>query len=252
MELLHEKRRNTLFNVVYRPPNGETEPFENFIKILFNKNKNSNKNYHIAEDFNLNLLDHDNNKKVQDFFNLKYESDMIPIINKPTRVTKKNCTAIDHIIINSFVENTFKIAILKSDVSDHFPVCIFISSTNLFTKNDVIYQYKRIINKEKIEAFLQNLYKYHWDTIKTHQDANKSYNNFTLKFFTIYDFFPMNKMKIKIKDLESPWITKGIKKSSKKKKRLYSKVLKKGNEKKQKNNIKITKRSSQRNCIFLN
>ena len=143
VELLHEKRRNTLFNVVYRPPNGETEPFENFIKILFNKNKNSNKNYHIAEDFNLNLLDHDNNKKVQDFFNLKYESDMIPIINKPTRVTKKNCTSIDHIIINSFVENTFKIAILKSDVSDHFPVCIFISSTNLFTKNDVIYQYKK-------------------------------------------------------------------------------------------------------------
>ena len=28
----------------------------------------------------------------------------------------------------------------------------------------------------------------------------------------IYDtFFPMNKMKIKTKDLESPWITKGIK-----------------------------------------
>ena len=36
-------------------------------------------------------------------------------------------------------------------------------------------------------------------------------------------FFPMNKMQIKTKDLESPWITKGIKKSSKKKKRLYSK-----------------------------
>ena len=39
-----------------------------------------------------------------------------------------------------------------------------------------------------------------------------------ISFCTIYDiFFPMNKMKIKTKDLESPWITKGIKKSSKKK-----------------------------------
>ena len=28
------------------------------------------------------------------------------------------------------------------------------------TKYDVIYQYKRIINDEKIEAFLQNLYQY--------------------------------------------------------------------------------------------
>ena len=38
-------------------------------------------------------------------------------------------------------------------------------------------------------------------------------------------------MKIKTKDLESPWITKGIKKSSKKKQRLYLKFLKKRNEK---------------------
>ena len=51
MELLYEKRRNTLFNVVYRPPNNKIEPFKNFLKIL----------YHIAGDFNLNLLDHDKN-----------------------------------------------------------------------------------------------------------------------------------------------------------------------------------------------
>ena len=41
----------------------------------------------------------------------------------------------------------------------------------------------------------------------------------------------MKKIKIKFKDLESPWITKGIKESSKKKRRLYSKFLKKRNEK---------------------
>ena len=137
---------------------------------------------------------------------------MITTIHKPTRLTKKTATAIDGIITNSFVENTFKTAIIKSDVSDHFPICIFIPSTNLFTKNDVIYQYKRTINDKKIEAFLQNLYQYDWDTIKTHQDANEAYNNFISTFCTIYDtFFPMNKMKIKTKDLESPWITKGIK-----------------------------------------
>ena len=93
---------------------------------------------------------------------------------------------------------------------------IFIPSTNLFTRNDVIYQYKKIINDEKVEAFLQNLYQHDWLTIKTHQDANEAYNNFTSTFFTIYDsFFPMNKMIIKTKDLEIRWISKGIKKSSK-------------------------------------
>ena len=47
----------------------------------------------------------------------------------------------------------------------------------------------------------------------------------------------MNKMKIKTKDLESPWIIKGIKKSSKKKQRLYLKSKKK---KKRKNEKRIS------------
>ena len=95
-------------------------------------------------------------KKVRDFLNLIYQNGMIPTINKPTRVTKKTATAIDHIITNSFVENTFKTATIKVD----FLIWIFIPSANVFTKNVVIYQYKRITNDEKIEAFLQNLYQY--------------------------------------------------------------------------------------------
>ena len=183
---------------------------------------------------------------------------MIPTINKPTRVTKETATTIDHIITTNFVRNNFKTAIIKSDVSDHFPICIFIPSTNLFTKNDVIYQYTRTINDKKIEVFLQNLYQYDWDTIKTNQDANEAYDNFISPFCTIYGtFFPMNKIKIKTKNLESPWITKVIKNSFKKKQRLYSKLKKKEMTKREKN-IKITKRflnvlrSGQRNCIFLN
>ena len=49
--------------------------------------------------------------------------------NAPLRTmtkTTKTATAIDYIITNSFAENTFETATIKSDVSDHFPVCIFI------------------------------------------------------------------------------------------------------------------------------
>ena len=72
---------------------------------------------------------------------------MIPTIKKLTRVTKKTATAIDHIITNSFVENTSKTAIIKSDVSDHLPICIVFPY--------VIYQYQRTLNDKKTEAFLQ-------------------------------------------------------------------------------------------------
>ena len=48
----------------------------------------------------------------------------------------------------------------------------------------------------------------------------------------MYDtYFPKNKIKLKSKDLKNQWITKGIKKSSKRKQRLYEKFLKICNEK---------------------
>ena len=69
-----------------------------------------------------------------------------------------------------------------------FQFAFFFPSTNLFTKNDVIYQ-QRNINDEKIEAFPQNLYQYVGNTVKTHQDANETYNNFILTFCTIMMLF---------------------------------------------------------------
>ena len=44
---------------------------------------------------------------------------MIPIINKPTKASKKTATAI------CFVDTNFKSAIFKSDISDNFLICGF-------------------------------------------------------------------------------------------------------------------------------
>ena len=75
---------------------------------------------HIAGDFNLNLLDHNTNRVVHNFLILIYQNGVIPTINKPTRVTRKTATAIDHILTNSFVDRVFKTVIFKSNISDHF------------------------------------------------------------------------------------------------------------------------------------
>ena len=53
--------------------------------------------------------------KVKNFFNLTFEHGLIPvIINKPTRITKKSATAIDHILTNSFLNNDIKTGIIKT------------------------------------------------------------------------------------------------------------------------------------------
>ena len=126
VELLFENKCNTLINVLYRQPNSQIKLFEKFLTYSFSITKNSNKVHHIAGDFNLNLLDHENSRKVRDFLNLIYQNGIIPTINKPTRVTRKTATAIDHILTNSFIDIIIKTGIIKFDVLDNFPISLFI------------------------------------------------------------------------------------------------------------------------------
>ena len=75
---------------------------------------------------------------------------MIPIINKPTRVTNKTAIVIDHTLTNSYTETIFKTVILKCDVSDHFPICLIIPFLNFSSKNKIIYTSKRSFNEQSI------------------------------------------------------------------------------------------------------
>ena len=157
---------------------------------------------------------------------------MIPTIKKPTRVTRTTATAIDHILTNSFTDRNFKTAIFKSDVSDHFSICFILPSTKPKTENKTSFIFKRIFNVETKNLFKQDLYKTNWKDIEAFTDPNEAYKAFLERFLLLYDKnFPIRKIKIKAKDLESPWITNGIKKSSKKKQRLYQKFLKTRTEK---------------------
>ena len=78
--------------------------------------------FHIAGDFNLNLLHHDKNRKVQRFLNISYKC-MIPTMSKPNRVTWRITTAIDRILKNFFINTFFAAAIFKNDLYDNFHIC---------------------------------------------------------------------------------------------------------------------------------
>ena len=57
-------------------------------------------------DFNINLLEFENNKKVQSFVNLMLCCGMVPVINRPTWVTRY--TAIDHMFTNTIINTEIK------------------------------------------------------------------------------------------------------------------------------------------------
>ena len=78
----------------------------------------------------------------------------------------------------------------------------------------------------------QAFYESDWVEIETCANPSECYKFFLRKFLTIYkNIFPRKKIKIKVKDIQSPWITIGIKKPSKRKQRLYEKFLKIRNQK---------------------
>ena len=164
------------------------------------------------------------NIKVHDFLNKIYRNGTIPTINKPTRVTRTTATGIDHILTNSFIDRNFKTTIFKSDISDHFPIYFIIPSTKAKIENKTSFIFKRIFNFDAINTFKQDLHKTNWKGIEVFIDPNEAYKTFLERFLLLFDkYFPFRKIKIKAKDLKSPWITNGIKESPKKKQRFYRK-----------------------------
>ena len=50
----------------------------------------------------------------------------------------KTATAID-LITNSFADTNFKSAIFKTDISDHFPVCLFLPSHKVKSESEITF-----------------------------------------------------------------------------------------------------------------
>ena len=114
------------------------------------------------------------------------QNGIVPTINKPTRVTRKTATAIDQVLTNQFINFNFKTAIFKTDISDHFQVCIIISLTEKLVENKHTYVYKRVITNEATELFNQTLYETDWLETETCDNPSECYKLFLKIFLTIY------------------------------------------------------------------
>ena len=218
---------NLIFSAIYRPPAGDIKVFEQFCKDIFSRNQNM-KHMMFAGDFNVNVLDYEYNGKVKSFLDLMYQRNLIPTINKPTRVGKNSATAIDHIITDYVLTCDFKTAILKADLTDHFPIVIALKNYGPSQQHsNTKHKYKRSYNEENIKAFNQRLFSVTWDEVRNCDDPNEAYKQFFNIFNSTYDiYFPKLFVRLKTKHIQSPWITKGIVKSSKRKQKLYEKFLK--------------------------
>ena len=231
IEIINEKSKNIIVNTTYRQPDGNIKSFKTQIKKFFDLTAKENKKLFLLGDYNINCLNYDTNANVRNILNLYFSHGMIPVINKPTRVTKNTQTAIDNIFLNSFFNTQINTGIIKTCISDHFPIFIVANdiTLSLYPKTETIF--KRIISENALKEFKVKLSKINWNDTLNENCPDKSYTKFIETFSTIYETcFPLKKIKVKVKSLLNPWFTKGILKSSKRKQKLYNKFLKKRND----------------------
>ena len=185
IEIHHKKNKNILFSVIYRPPNGGMTVFEKFCKDLLSANDKTSKNIIITGDLNINVLDYGSNKKVQHFLSSMFQYNMIPNINKPTRVTRNTGTAIDHIITNTVISDIqHRSSIIKTDILDHFPIVFALNTWEKSKPQDTAqFIFKRIYGEEQIELFKHELSQTEWNNIiKTLDNPNTAYQSFLIYF----------------------------------------------------------------------
>ena len=119
----------------------------------------------------------------------------------------------------------FKSAIIKTDISDHFQ--IFFCYKYIAEKEDAKKEFKRKFSNPSIGTFKLRLRYINWSKVRQYRKAYEAYSN----YFNIIDSpndecFPEAKIRLKQKKHFTPWIIRDIKKSSKRKQKLYEKFLK--------------------------
>ena len=126
-------------------------------------------------------------KMFQIFVNLMFRQCLIPTINKSTCVTQNRATAIDHIITKSVINAEFKTGIIKTDISNHFPIFFIFKCVVDSTEVREEFIYKRNYSGNSIETIKQKLHEVNWNELKQSNNANKSYVKFSQIWTSLYE-----------------------------------------------------------------
>ena len=181
VETVNNILKNFIITGIYRPPKRNIKFFKDYFKELLSKKKTSGKNVFIVGDLNINSLDYESNEPVKNFFNLVFQNGFLPLIQRATRVTKTTATAIDHIITDAIFKNKMTSGIIKTDITDHFPIFTILEKyhKNPLEKTKIM---KRDFTEENIHTFEFLLKNINWNRFLPLDSPNLAYDNFLKTF----------------------------------------------------------------------
>ena len=223
---LSSRAENVVVGAVYRKPVHDNAT--TFVSSLSSKiaSIDSRSRVLLAGDFNFNLLNLDNDGLATGFIDSLLSLGLIPTISKPTRNIVPSISLLDNVFVSNSL--AYSSGILNWDISDHYPVFIFIKDLFSHSNEIEIIRY-RVINEITLYNLASDLENYNFDEIlclPSLDDAVNKLDDTLLAYFNAH--CPIITKRVTRKDREKPWINGHIKRLIKTRQQNYH-LYKQGN-----------------------
>lgn len=206
--------------VVYKPPSAPIPLFLQSLESLLASL--DDKDVVVMGDFNINLLEFNENTHTTEFITLMSSNSLIPSCTIPTRVASTSATLIDNIFLTTPATSS---QVVLTDFSDHF-----------FLISDVRYQIHkikspetatRIINKKNLVCLKDKLNLTDWSPVFDADEINSATDYFLEGFHAALDEScpRVKKRKRKYNQPIQPWISPALLTSIKHKNNLYKTLI---------------------------
>ena len=217
---------NTIIGSLYRPPNTDVEKFlVEYNDTLGSISSEKNKEVILGMDHNLDLLKQASHKMTQTFIENTLDHSLLPVITKPTRISRLSATLIDNIIISDKLQLNYTSNILISNLSDHLPCYVEIKEFYAGQKEAAKIK-KRKLNNKNLNKIKLEIGSVAWESLLCDLGASESFATVHNKIMEIIDqIAPEYEVNIQRNRINKPWISKSIANSIRKNKQLFKKSL---------------------------
>ena len=183
---------------IYRPPNTDATEFTSRMQKVIGRARKRTNHLAIGLDHNLDLLKCELHNPTQSFMEMLYESNMIPTITKPTRITTSSATLIDNILINVELSGSTTSGIIEDNISDHLPCFNIIKGLSVSRKSQIEIT-SRDVRPKQLDALKRKLKNNPDLLLPQHRtDTNIQFNEFHDKLLQEIDhFLPIRTRRIK-------------------------------------------------------
>ena len=221
-------KTNLLLCSGYRPPNTDLPEFlTSYNKMVNNLEASKHSESIIGIDHNLDFIKQHLHNPTKMFIELNIDSNMLPTITRPTRITNTSATLIDNLFISKQLQTNYKSGILLDDTSDHMPCYLILPDATNHKKTLREVQHRNLSekNKRKICDLIESI---DWNTKLQTLDTNSAFDEFHNHLtMSIDSISPIVTKKINPKKQpRAKWITTGILNSINKNLLLYKESIK--------------------------